>query len=532
MWDRFRFLVVSGFFATSANASFFPPNQLHLEPVRGASSITEAKFRELIDEVVTAYKPVVESHGATLKVNYLWSDSTVNASADQSGNTWIVNMYGGLARRPEITEDGFSAVVCHELGHHLGGFFFYGDRDWASSEGQADYFATQSCLREIWKNTDSVNAGYKEKLSAFGLAGCDRAWESTADRNLCYRIAAAGESLATLLSALGRGQVPRIDTPDRTEVSKSSAAHPQAQCRLDTYFAGSICPVNFDPMIIPGKFHPKGQNSVEAEKETIGSFCHSATGFLEGNRPRCWFKPNVSFLLITKESNQVNELSGNGNGFFEPGETISVIPTFKNRTTDKPVSSMKAVLKSENENLEVTAGSLTFPGMEPGSTTTVDKGFEATIARGTACGTTLNYAITVESPEGRAAIADTIFVGKKEFQTGGIDSTPQGIPDASTTGIFSTVDVEANQKVAMARVKIDITHAYAADLTVDLTSPNGKTTRLYNRKSGINIKSEFMIPYEGSPKGDWKLQVVDSIKTDVGTLNSWEISFESYKCEI
>ena len=28
-------------------------------------------------------------------------------------------MYGGLARRAEVTEDGFAMVLCHELGHHV-----------------------------------------------------------------------------------------------------------------------------------------------------------------------------------------------------------------------------------------------------------------------------------------------------------------------------------------------------------------------------------------------------------------------------
>jgi serine protease len=93
------------------------------------------------------------------------------------------------------------------------------------------------------------------------------------------------------------------------------------------------------------------------------------------------------------------------------------------------------------------------------------------------------------------------------------------------------ISVDAGQKVAIAKVKLDITHDYTADLSVDLISPTGKTIRLFNRKGGINLKTEFMVPVDATPKGDWKLQVIDSIKTDEGTLNSWEISFESYKCE-
>jgi len=531
MRGRIRNLVFFSVVATSARASFFPPNTLHLEPTQGASSITEARFKEIIDEVVTVYGPIVESHGAKLKVNYLWSDTTVNASAEQEGTTWIVNMYGGLARRPEITDDGFSAVVCHELGHHLGGFYYYGDNDWASSEGQSDYFATHSCLREIWKHTDSLNAGYRTKLSPFGVAGCDRAWPGQADRNLCYRVAASGESLANLLAALGRGKAPRIDTPDRSEVSRSNTAHPEAQCRLDTYFAGSICPVNFDPMIIPGRFSSKGQNTAATEKDTIGAYCHSALGFLEGNRPRCWFKPNVSFLLITKDNNKAAETSGNGNGIIEPGESISVIPTFKNETIDKTVSSMKATLKSTNPALIASTDSITVPGMEPGASSTPTAGLAAKIAASATCGTTIDYQIVVESPEGNTAISDSLFVGKIENIEGGSMTSGESIPDANPAGISSTLSLASDAIASMATVKLDVTHRYSADLSIDLVSPSGKSFRVFNRKSGRDINLEVKVPIQGSVKGDWKLLVIDNAKRDEGVLNSWGIKFEYYKCE-
>ena len=52
-----------------------------------------------------------------------------------SFNKWVVAMFGGLARRPEVTKDAFQFVVCHEVGHHLAGWpFAY---DWASNEGQS-----------------------------------------------------------------------------------------------------------------------------------------------------------------------------------------------------------------------------------------------------------------------------------------------------------------------------------------------------------------------------------------------------------
>ena len=210
-------LIAGALFAGEAKASILPPNDLHLQDnVHSLANMTEEEFNTIVNTIIDYYRPIVTARGARLVSNNLWTDPTVNASAQQSGSTWIINMYGGLARRSEVTPDGFAMVVCHELGHHLGGFPFYGDRDWAASEGQSDYFATQSCAREIWKNQSEENARFRETVGEYEKNKCDTAWSEVADQNLCYRTAAAGHSLATLLGALrSSNNRPRFDTPDR-----------------------------------------------------------------------------------------------------------------------------------------------------------------------------------------------------------------------------------------------------------------------------------------------------------------------------
>jgi hypothetical protein len=531
MMNRVQMSVLGSLISIGAQASFLPKNNLHLEPIYGSNGMTEQKFKALIDEIVDKYRPVVESHGATLQVNYLWNDSTVNASAEQRGNTWIINMYGGLAKRPEVTEDGFSAVVCHELGHHLGGFFFYDDHDWASAEGQADYFATHSCLREVWKNTNDLNAKAWSKLSAFGVAACDRIWEQTSERNLCYRTAAAGESLAGLLAALGRSPVPKIETPDTTQVSRTNAAHPQAQCRLDTYFAGSLCKANFDPMVIPGKFSPSGQNSAATEKSTIASFCHSGLGDTDGIRPRCWFKPNVEFLLISKGENKVLEKSGNGNGHVEPGETISIIPSFKNETTDRSVSEMTATITSMHKDLTVDSSSLELPGMEPGSQTTSSKGISAKLANSVECGSKVDYKISVKSPEGSTTISDSLVLGAIEATQPMKTEANLDIPDMNSAGIISTLSMSDENQVIAAEVELNITHPYTADISADLISPKGQVFRVFNRERGADIHEKVQVDIHERSKGEWKLHVIDHSQRDIGKLDSWSLKFTIATCE-
>lgn len=273
----------------------FPANNLHLlDDKSGPSNITKEQFNQIIDDVIKYWQPVAKAQGVTIVADKAWDDSTVNASAFQSGKTWYVNMYGGLARRPEVTPDGFALVVCHELGHHFAGYTFGSNWTWASNEGQADYFATHMCAKVIWGREFQRNEMWRraEATPAVVEEKCKAAWGDNSNaQGWCVRASAAGMSLATLLGALGGNPNVSYDTPDKTRVSRTNNDHPQAQCRLDTYFAGALCTKRFDINVIPGKNHASGQISVAAENEAMKYTCFEKEGFTLGTRPLCWFKP-------------------------------------------------------------------------------------------------------------------------------------------------------------------------------------------------------------------------------------------------
>ncbi len=301
MLARITSTAFAGLFLTTsvANADFLPPNDLHLEDglLRDAT-VTQAVFNEVIAEAEAAYAPIVKALGATLKINRLWSDATVNANASQLGSTWTVNMYGGLARRPEVTRDGFALVLCHEIGHHLGGYPF--SSSWAANEGQSDYFATLACGRLLWGNQDAVNAEFEADLDAIPKAACDKAWTAQSDKNLCYRMMAGGKSLADLLAALG-GTKASWSTPAKNVVSSTNNAHPAGQCRLDTYAAGALCTKDWDVKVIPAKSLGSSRNSASGERASLEYTCNTSEGLTVGIRPTCWFKPYLTASAFSAE---------------------------------------------------------------------------------------------------------------------------------------------------------------------------------------------------------------------------------------
>lgn len=263
---------------------FLPENDMYISAdSKDAAGLTEEQFNAVIDKYETIYAPIIKGMGGNLSVNRKWDDGTVNASAQRSGSNWVVNMYGGLARHATITEDGFALVVCHEIGHHLGGApkvaGFLGLNRWASNEGQSDYYATLKCLRMGFLNDDNAAIVSKMNVPALLSQKCAQQFADENEKNICIRGGMAGVSVAGLFASMRNQPEGRFETPDTNVVGKTNDAHPAHQCRLDTYFQGALCDMEV--------------SSDVNQKNEVDGTCHGSTGHKVGLRPLCWFKPSV-----------------------------------------------------------------------------------------------------------------------------------------------------------------------------------------------------------------------------------------------
>jgi hypothetical protein len=211
---------------------------------------------------------------------------------------WKIEFSGGLARRPELSADGMTLIVCHEIGHHVAGFPFVSGTPfggyWAAVEGQSDYYSTQVCARRMWENEHELNASFAGAVSAAAKLKCDAAFAQPEARNLCYRTTVAAESVIRTMAALMNKPVPSYETPD-TSVSRGNMEnHPPIQCRFDTLFQGSVCAADFDDRLIPGKKTEGGREGLEAEREASLNSCTTFSQFALGLRPACWFRQRLT----------------------------------------------------------------------------------------------------------------------------------------------------------------------------------------------------------------------------------------------
>ena len=227
-------------------------------------SITEMEL--LIADVKSVYQPVMESRGYSFDI-LLKKDSLLkNAHAEANGNRRTVVVEAGLGRARHMSADHFSLILCHEVGHHLGGApYMTGDHSiWASDEGQADYFASKECLRKVLKPNNAFI-----KLPTVISQKCDSQYPAQEESLLCQRAAKAAELFGKRdyllthydhepeVSYLKPVQLTNALTP-KNSFRFGYTDYPDSQCRTDIMFQGALC--NKD-------------------------ICTSGLG----SRPKCWF---------------------------------------------------------------------------------------------------------------------------------------------------------------------------------------------------------------------------------------------------
>jgi hypothetical protein len=245
------------------------------------SEVTDRDFDEIINKTESIYKPIFELHGLKLKLIADWRSAIVNAYSEASGKKRFVYIYGGYARHPLMTKDAFQSVLCHEIGHHLGGAPREPGSSWASAEGEADYFSTLKCMKQVLK-LDPLNeqiAG-QINLPSEVKSQCRIQFSTSDDYFICLRSAKASEDYGKVNASLATPNSKRIIsllTPDRRRVAESNLSYPAPQCRVDTKLQGAYCAISPDV-------------SLGFSEPMIGSCGREFTDAI-GARPRCWFNP-------------------------------------------------------------------------------------------------------------------------------------------------------------------------------------------------------------------------------------------------
>lgn len=240
--------------------------------------MNESQFNEVVAKISRIYQADFAAAGEKLVVMGNWDYDEINAISYRIGKDSWIQVYGGLARDAHMNRDGLALVLCHEIGHYLGGFPIYNDSTRMSFEGEADYYATLKCARRFFSDEDNAKALLGKQISPAVKSACESQFTSQNDRLICQRSSLAAFAMASLANEHSDDGGMQIDyaTPDTSHLDYTESSYPGVQCRLDTFFAGFTCPV---------------KESIARSKDNYRQGSCYVPEHVKGFRPYCWFEP-------------------------------------------------------------------------------------------------------------------------------------------------------------------------------------------------------------------------------------------------
>lgn len=225
------------------------------------------KYHSVLDTFIKIYSPVIAKRGGTFHILRDFKDGSVNAWAWRIADEYHLEIPGGMSKYYLISEEGFIATICHEIGHLLGGSPTKGLGGNISVEGQSDYFSTSKCINRML----SKITPYKElKADSEVIKIC----KNDSNQN-CMRAFSGMKSLTSYYAKLEKVSFPSLHSEATNIVRETLKNHPKSQCRLDTMKRAYFCPVDQD-------------EDFSFDDQRVGA-CH-LNHFPEFARPKCWYR--------------------------------------------------------------------------------------------------------------------------------------------------------------------------------------------------------------------------------------------------
>lgn len=199
------------------------------------SNVTEKDYLELITDFQARYGArVLEKTGKPLLIPNEWDSPYFAAFAIPRDTHFQVSLWGGTVRAPGFVKPLIAAILCHEIGHILGGepLQTIPGSEWASTEGQSDFFAAKTCLPEFFSRHPELIGEVDPKIQKM----CD-------GNEACQKTAQAGWLLVNLFQKYSYHEYVPVSLDVKAEPAKELIrnSYPSDQCRLDTFIQGALC---------------------------------------------------------------------------------------------------------------------------------------------------------------------------------------------------------------------------------------------------------------------------------------------------
>lgn len=178
------------------------------------SSVSAAQFQLVPLKIMSLFSAELNKTGYPLILDAQWESPYFGGGMVFYENRFRMMLLGGTVRTKQMTLDAYAAIVCHELGHVIGGLPLQTipGAEWSSSEGQSDFFAASVCLPRYFKSLGLTYA----QISA--------------------RVEKTGFEMVTALNIFDDSEVVKRFEKDNSTVSETLINnYPTYQCRYENF---------------------------------------------------------------------------------------------------------------------------------------------------------------------------------------------------------------------------------------------------------------------------------------------------------
>ena len=250
MWKFFSFLLmfISLAFGSTNHEVKFNHNKANSYSIEVGdptdSEIDKNQFFVISNIIYAMYHQEGIDKGRAFKINLDWKTPYFSAWASNLNGEMAINFWGGMARIPHFVKEAWAFVVCHEVGHVLGGepYEAIPHTSWASAEGQSDHFALTECLPKYFKNYDPSLVN-NNSVMPYEVDLCHDTYPNQViNQNICLKMLKAGRHFLAVVDFL-YSESPNVSYKTPAPVTKKliNKAYPSPQCRLDIFKTGALC---------------------------------------------------------------------------------------------------------------------------------------------------------------------------------------------------------------------------------------------------------------------------------------------------
>jgi len=258
-----------------------------------------------------------------------------------------------------------------------------------------------------------------------------------------------------------------------------------------------------------------------------------------------------------------DDSGGNGSGAPDPGEG-SILVYLPITNSGASSTGVVGTLSSPTPGVQVVRATAPYGSIAKSQTKVNDEPFEIALDGSMECGGefALELALTSAEGDGEAAFAGRtgLSLGVMTVREGDLPRVEFDLTPPYSPSVTIPVQVGAKGAVLDVNVSVDVLHTFTEDVVIELTSPDGGASLLFDRRggAGIDIRNTTFddeaatgiatgwSPFTGSyrpeaplsvfdgieAEGEWLLTFTDTAELDWGIVNSvaLEIQYAPYLC--